>query len=121
MSDFYQNGIVTVLHRLGAANLERLEADLRRQVVEHMIVERAQMQLAKEMGVDTFGDVTVDGEGQLLPQARVLRDVVEAARAIEPSRARTYESLMSAGVVRSSGAAPGPGGLIFMPKSPGSR
>ena len=30
MSDFYQNGIVTVLHRLGAANLERLEAELRR-------------------------------------------------------------------------------------------
>src|SRR5438309_1638203 len=30
MSDFHQNGIVTVLHRLGAANLERLEADLRR-------------------------------------------------------------------------------------------
>jgi glucosyl-3-phosphoglycerate synthase len=30
MSDFHQNGIVTVLHRLGAANLGRLEADLRR-------------------------------------------------------------------------------------------
>jgi glucosyl-3-phosphoglycerate synthase len=30
MSDFHQNGIVTVLHRLGAANLERLEAELRR-------------------------------------------------------------------------------------------
>jgi glucosyl-3-phosphoglycerate synthase len=30
MSDFHQNGIVTVLHRLGPPNLERLEAELRR-------------------------------------------------------------------------------------------
>jgi len=30
MSDFHQNGIVTVLHRLGAPNLERLEAALQR-------------------------------------------------------------------------------------------
>jgi glucosyl-3-phosphoglycerate synthase len=30
MSDFHQNGIVTVLHRLGNPNLERLEAELQR-------------------------------------------------------------------------------------------
>jgi glucosyl-3-phosphoglycerate synthase len=30
MADFHQNGIVTVLHRLGPPNLERLEAELRR-------------------------------------------------------------------------------------------
>jgi probable LLM family oxidoreductase len=30
-----------------------------------------------ELGLDTFGDVTIDGEGALLPHARVLRDVVE--------------------------------------------
>src|SRR5918998_2333300 len=30
-----------------------------------------------ELGLDTFGDVTVDAEGSLLPHARVLRDVVE--------------------------------------------
>jgi glucosyl-3-phosphoglycerate synthase len=30
MSDFHQNGVVTVLHRLGAPNLERLEAALQR-------------------------------------------------------------------------------------------
>lgn len=29
-----------------------------------------------EFGIDTFGDVTVDGQGQLLPQAQVLRNVV---------------------------------------------
>lgn len=29
MSDFFQNGVVSVLHRLGEPNLERLEADLR--------------------------------------------------------------------------------------------
>jgi probable LLM family oxidoreductase len=32
-----------------------------------------------ELGLDTFGDVTVDGNGQLLPQAEVLRHVVEEA------------------------------------------
>ena len=30
MSDFYQNGVVTVLHRLGESNVERLEAELQR-------------------------------------------------------------------------------------------
>jgi probable LLM family oxidoreductase len=30
-----------------------------------------------ELGLDTFGDVTVDAEGKLLTQARVLRDVLE--------------------------------------------
>ena len=29
-----------------------------------------------ELGLDTFGDVTVDAEGRLLPQGRVLRDVL---------------------------------------------
>jgi probable LLM family oxidoreductase len=32
-----------------------------------------------ELGLDTFGDVTVDGAGHLLSQARVLRDVVAEA------------------------------------------
>jgi probable LLM family oxidoreductase len=32
-----------------------------------------------EIGLDTFGDVTFDEDGTLLPQARVLRDVVEEA------------------------------------------
>ena len=32
-----------------------------------------------ELGLDTFGDVTVDAEGGLLSQARVLRDVVAEA------------------------------------------
>lgn len=30
MSDFFQNGVVTVLHRLGRPNIERLEAELER-------------------------------------------------------------------------------------------
>src|SRR3990167_6677818 len=30
MSDFHQNGVVTVLHRLGRPNLEQLEAELQR-------------------------------------------------------------------------------------------
>lgn len=30
MSDFYQNGVVTVLHRLGESNVDRLEAELER-------------------------------------------------------------------------------------------
>lgn len=32
-----------------------------------------------ELGLDTFGDVTADAEGRLLPQARVLRDVIVEA------------------------------------------
>jgi probable LLM family oxidoreductase len=32
-----------------------------------------------ELGIDTFGDVTIDAEGQPLSQARVLRHVVEEA------------------------------------------
>src|SRR6266550_6353862 len=32
-----------------------------------------------ELGLDTFGDVTVDAEGRLLSEARVLRDVVAEA------------------------------------------
>ena len=30
-----------------------------------------------ELGLDTFGDVTDDSEGNLLPQAQVLRNLVE--------------------------------------------
>ena len=32
-----------------------------------------------ELGLDTFGDVTADAKGRLLPQARVLRDVIAEA------------------------------------------
>jgi probable LLM family oxidoreductase len=32
-----------------------------------------------EIGLDTFGDVTVDDDGGVLPQARVIRDVVDEA------------------------------------------
>src|SRR5690606_32078301 len=32
-----------------------------------------------ELGLDTFGDVTNDAEGKLLPQAQVIRNVVEQA------------------------------------------
>jgi probable LLM family oxidoreductase len=32
-----------------------------------------------EMGLDSFGDVTVGADGQLLPHAQVLRDVIEEA------------------------------------------
>src|ERR687893_2437336 len=32
-----------------------------------------------ELGLDTFGDVTMDAEGRLQPQARVLRDVITEA------------------------------------------
>src|ERR671929_1210098 len=32
-----------------------------------------------ELGLDTFGDLTADAEGRLLPHARVLRDVIAEA------------------------------------------
>ncbi|MBO0711722.1 MAG: hypothetical protein J2P47_10645 [Acetobacteraceae bacterium] len=34
---------------------------------------------ALELGLDTFGDVTRDADGQLLPQAQVIRDVIDEA------------------------------------------
>jgi len=37
------------------------------------------MSHAFELGLDTFGDVTIGGDGRPLPQARVLRDVVAEA------------------------------------------
>ena len=33
-----------------------------------------------ELGLDTFGDVTLDPAGRLQPQARVLRDVIAEAK-----------------------------------------
>jgi alkanesulfonate monooxygenase SsuD/methylene tetrahydromethanopterin reductase-like flavin-dependent oxidoreductase (luciferase family) len=32
-----------------------------------------------EMGLDSFGDVTAGADGQLLPHAQVIRDVIEEA------------------------------------------
>src|SRR3954447_3746866 len=32
-----------------------------------------------ELGLDTFGDVTADADGRLVPHARVLRDVIAEA------------------------------------------
>jgi probable LLM family oxidoreductase len=37
------------------------------------------MNTSFELGIDTFGDVTVDGHGQPLPHAQVIRNVVEEA------------------------------------------
>jgi len=37
------------------------------------------MSQSVELGIDTFGDVTFGPDGQLLPQARVLREVVDEA------------------------------------------
>src|SRR5215216_5022209 len=38
-----------------------------------------QTQNQLELGLDTFGDVTYDADGRLLPQAQVIRNVVEEA------------------------------------------
>lgn len=55
--------VKTVMQRMKAQNVQLpSEADLQRQILERMIVERAQMQLAKEMGVrvdDTQLDRTI--------------------------------------------------------------
>jgi alkanesulfonate monooxygenase SsuD/methylene tetrahydromethanopterin reductase-like flavin-dependent oxidoreductase (luciferase family) len=32
-----------------------------------------------ELGLDTFGDVTADADGKLLPYAQVIRDVIDQA------------------------------------------
>lgn len=39
-----------------------------------------------ELGIDTFGDVTVDAEGNRLSQAQVIRDVVELATLADRTR-----------------------------------
>jgi hypothetical protein len=33
----------------------------------------------RELGLDTFGDVTADADGKLLPYAQVTRNVIEQA------------------------------------------
>ncbi|HAT30406.1 MAG TPA: molecular chaperone SurA [Janthinobacterium sp.] len=74
--------IKTVERRMKAQNVALPEpADLRRQLLERMIVERAQMQLAKEMGV-RVDDTTLDRAiGRIAEQQKMtlqqLRDQME--------------------------------------------
>ena len=49
--------------------------------------------LKVEFGLNTFGDLTVDGDGRPLSYARVLRDVVAEAL----SRFRKHASLIASG------------------------
>ncbi|UMG94265.1 hypothetical protein [Nocardioides sp. TF02-7] len=41
-----------------------------------------------QLGLDTFGDVTVDADGRPVPHPQVVRDVVEQGRARRPGRRR---------------------------------
>lgn len=74
--------VESVMQRMRAANAQIPDqADLRRQVIESMIVERAQLQLAKEMGVridDAMLDRAIGGiaEQQKL-NVQQLRDALE--------------------------------------------
>jgi len=53
-----------------------------------------------ELGLDTFGDVTVGGDGRPLPQAQVIRDVVEAATGPTGALAVGSPDTVAAKVVR---------------------
>ena len=39
-----------------------------------------------ELGLDTFGDITRDADGELLSDAQTIRNVVDAGRARRPGR-----------------------------------
>jgi len=43
-----------------------------------------------ELGLDTFGDATVDAEGKPLSQAQAIRDVGQARRDRRPGRPRLH-------------------------------
>jgi peptidyl-prolyl cis-trans isomerase SurA len=74
--------VKTIMQRMKAQNVALPEpADLRRQILERMIVERAQMQRARELGV-RVDDVTLDRAiGRIAEQQKMtlqqLRDQVE--------------------------------------------
>lgn len=87
MSDFFQNGVVTVLHRLGQPNLDRLEAELERHGKVNPIA------LVLPCLYAELERPALRGILEHLKQVRYLHEVVVAlgqASALEFRRAKEY-------------------------------
>lgn len=87
MSDFYQNGVVAVLHRLGLPNLEALEAELERRAAANPIA------LVLPSLYAELERPALKGILEHLKEVRYLREIVVAlgqASALEFRRAKEY-------------------------------
>lgn len=91
MSDFHQNGVVTVLHRLGRPNLEQLEAELERHAGSNpiaLVLPSLYMELSRP---------ALRGIVDTLTQVRYLREIIvslDHATALECRRAKPYFSIL---------------------------
>jgi glucosyl-3-phosphoglycerate synthase len=91
MSDFHQNGAVTVLHRLGRPNLEQLEAELERHAGSNPIA------LVLPSLYAELSRPALKGIVQTLTQVRYLNEIVvslDHATALEFRRAKQYFSVL---------------------------
>jgi len=91
MSDFHQNGVVTVLHRLGRPNLEQLEAELERNAGSNpiaLVLPSLYMELSRP---------ALKGIVDTLTQVRYLREIIvslDHATALEFRRAKQFFSIL---------------------------
>ncbi len=91
MSDFHQNGVVTVLHRLGHPNLEQLEAELERHAGSNPIA------LVLPSLYAELSRPALKGIVETLTQVRYLNEIVvslDHATALEFRRAKQYFSVL---------------------------
>lgn len=91
MSDFHQNGVVTVLHRLGRPNLEQLEAELERHAGSNPIA------LVLPSLYSELSRPALKGIVDTLQHVRYLNEIVislDRASALEFRRAREYFSVL---------------------------
>ena len=91
MSDFHQNGVVTVLHRLGRPNLEQLEAELERHAGSNPIA------LVLPSLYAELSRPALKGIVDTLTQVHYLNEIVvslDHATALEFRRAKQYFSVL---------------------------
>jgi glucosyl-3-phosphoglycerate synthase len=91
MSDFHQNGVVTVLHRLGRPNLEQLEAELERHAGSNpiaLVLPSLYIELSRP---------ALKGIVDTLTQVRYLREIIvslDHATALDFRRAKQFFSIL---------------------------
>lgn len=91
MSDFHQNGVVTVLHRLGQPNVERLEAELERHAKANPIA------LVLPSLYSELEGPALKGIVETLKTVRYLKEIVislDRASALEFRLAKEYFSVL---------------------------
>lgn len=91
MSDFHQNGVVTVLHRLGKPNLEQLEAELQRHASTNPIA-LILPSLYSELQRPALGKIV-----ETLTEVRYVNEIVislDRASALEFRLAKEYFSIL---------------------------